>query len=81
MPKYFFHIEGSRPYRDKFGEELPNDRMAWREAMRLARDIEDTLEPGQNWRLIVVDGQAVIYVIAITTENRSSDKLASDRTT
>jgi len=45
MPRYFFCISNGKPYMDLMGEELFDDRHAWRTATRLARDIESALEP------------------------------------
>jgi hypothetical protein len=53
MPKYFFHIDGPKPYCDEVGAMLPDDRAAWNEARRTVRVIEHYLEPGQEWRIIV----------------------------
>lgn len=70
MPRYFFHINGERPHRDEIGEELADDGDAWHEAMGRARDIEDTLRPGEAWRLDVREGNFVVYVVTITTQRR-----------
>jgi hypothetical protein len=45
MPRYFFDMTDGKPYRDGIGQELEDDRAAWREALRVARDIEDLLAP------------------------------------
>jgi hypothetical protein len=68
MPTYFFHIDGERPHRDVIGEDLPHDEAAWVEALRLTRDIEGMVQPGQRWTLEVHDGNRVLYRVAITTE-------------
>ncbi len=70
MPKYFFHIDCDRPYRDDVGEELPDDRAAWRSAMQLARDIESNLEPGRSWHLDVRHGRMAVYLIEIKGHQR-----------
>ena len=43
--RYFFRISDGHPYHDEIGEELRDDRHAWRTATRLTRDIENALEP------------------------------------
>lgn len=53
MPRYYFDIENGRPHRDEVGEDLPDDAAAWRSAVRLAREIEDVLDPGGTWNLEV----------------------------
>ncbi len=68
MPQYFFHIDGERPHRDIIGEDLPDDAAAWAEALRLSRDIEGTLQPGERWQLEVHEGGHVLYRVVITTE-------------
>jgi hypothetical protein len=73
MPRYFFHIHEIGPA-DPVGEELTDDKAAWREATLVAaeifRDI-DGKQPGQNWRLEVTDDhQQTIYVIRIETERK-----------
>lgn len=69
MTRYFFHIDGEKPHRDEIGEELPTDAEAWSAAMRLARDIEDSLTPGQNWRLEVFEADRRVYFVAISTRS------------
>ncbi|MBU6461254.1 MAG: tRNA 5-methylaminomethyl-2-thiouridine synthase [Bradyrhizobium sp.] len=70
MTRYFFHIDGQNPYCDDLGEDLPDDQAAWWAAMRLARDVEDHLRPGQSWHLEVRDGNGPVYLVAITTQRR-----------
>jgi hypothetical protein len=70
MARYFFHIEGEKPHRDEIGEDLPDDEAAWRAAMRLARDVEDNLRPGQTWHLDIRDRDEPVYIIAITTHRQ-----------
>jgi hypothetical protein len=48
--------------------DLESDQAAWREALRLVRDIEDVLLPGGNWHLGVRKGEAAIYRIDISTK-------------
>ncbi|MGC2083723.1 MAG: tRNA 5-methylaminomethyl-2-thiouridine synthase [Bradyrhizobium sp.] len=71
MPQYFFHIDGEQPFRDDSGVELRDDRAAWREAMRLARDIETNLSPGHGWCLQVCEGEMPVYRIVVASEYRS----------
>jgi hypothetical protein len=71
MPRYFFHIEGDRPYHDEFGDELSHHEAAWREALRLARDIEDGLVPGRNWRLVVCLDDTRLYTVEISTKDHT----------
>ena len=40
MPRYYFDIENGQPYRDEIGEDLADDRAAWRTAVRRTREIE-----------------------------------------
>jgi len=43
MARYFFHFEGQQPHTDTTGETLLDDDAAWREAVRLSRDVEHAL--------------------------------------
>lgn len=65
MPKYFFHLHGTRPYQDDGGTDLPSDAAAWAEAKRYARDIEATLEPDETWHLEVHRDGRPIYSLKI----------------
>jgi len=65
MSRYFFQITNGKPYEDATGEELRDDREAWLSAKRLARDIEDTLEPDGKWILEVRDAKGPLYMISI----------------
>jgi hypothetical protein len=67
MPQYFFHIDGDHPSRDESGEQLENDAAAWAEALRLSRDIEGKMKPGQRWRLYVVETGEPVLLISIAT--------------
>ncbi len=58
MPLFRFHISGSRPFVDGDGTELASVEVAWEEAVRLVRDIEVFLAPGENWMLEVSQGDA-----------------------
>lgn len=65
MPRYFFTIKNGKPHMDDVGEELPDEREAWRSAKRLARDIEDTLDPNSIWTVEVKDADGPLYEIKI----------------
>lgn len=68
MPRYFFHLQGTRPYRDDGGVDLPGDAVAWAEAKKYARDIEDSLEPGDTWHLEVRREGRPIYILKICAQ-------------
>jgi hypothetical protein len=59
MPRYFFNIRYEPDTIDEDGEELPDDKTAWKEATVIAgemfRDIDGKLQPGQEWSLEVTD--------------------------
>jgi uncharacterized protein DUF6894 len=65
MSRYFFRISNGRPHDDDVGEELRDDGQAWLSAKRLARDIEDTLEPDGKWVVEVSDATGPLYQISI----------------
>jgi hypothetical protein len=65
MSRYFFRITNGKPHDDELGEELRDDRQAWLSAKRLARDIEDTLEPNGEWTVEVRDADGPVYLIRI----------------
>lgn len=66
MTRYYFRITNGKPHEDDVGEELRGDREAWLSAKRLARDIEDTLEPDGTWTVEVHDADGPLYSIGIT---------------
>jgi hypothetical protein len=66
MPRYYFCITNGKPHEDDVGEELRGEREAWLSAKRLARDIEDTLEPDGKWTVEVRDAHGPLYLIGIT---------------
>jgi hypothetical protein len=72
MARYFFDFEGSTPYLDAVGEDLPDDDAAWLEAMRLAKDMEGRLRPGQSWHLDVRNGDRFVYSVEVITRRRDS---------
>jgi hypothetical protein len=65
MSRYFFCISNGKPHEDNVGEELRDEREAWLSAKRLARDIEDSLEPDGEWNVEVRDERGPLYVISI----------------
>jgi hypothetical protein len=67
MPRYYFNIKGDYPHQDELGEELADDGSAWAEALRLGRDVEDKLRPGQRWQLYVVEDEMPVFVITMTS--------------
>jgi hypothetical protein len=68
MARYFFHISGSHPFQDGQGVEHPDDERAWREAMRLMRDVELNLRPEGTWGLAVREGDRLVYQIHVTAK-------------
>ena len=71
MPRYYFNIRNVRPVVDEIGEELPNDKAAWREATTIAgeifKDIGLEFRPGRDFSLEVTNGnQTPLYLIRIT---------------
>jgi hypothetical protein len=68
MPRYFFHLQGTRPYQDDGGVDLADDAAAWNEAKRFVRDIEHGLEPGDNWHLEVCREGRAIYSLKIYSQ-------------
>jgi hypothetical protein len=69
MARYFFHIDAENPHHDEVGEDLLDDGAAWLTAMRLARDIESNLQPGQEWQLDVREGDIAVYSVEIKTHS------------
>ena len=67
MPRYFFHVHGTRPFHDDGGLDLPGDAAAWEEAKRFVRDIESALEPGETWHLEVPRDGGAIYSLKLCT--------------
>ena len=67
MPTYFFHIDGPRPFADETGTALPDDKSAWEQARVAVRDIEDHLQPGEEWRLEVVREGEAVFVLTVSS--------------
>jgi hypothetical protein len=69
MHIYQFHIAGIRPFHDAEGMELADADTAWAEALRLVRDIDGSLQPGESWSLEVVEDGTTIFRIKLETAN------------
>jgi hypothetical protein len=67
MPTYQFRISGSKPFFDT-DVQLRSSEVAWDEALRLVRDIEDSLRPGESWTVDVGEEGTAIFRISVTTE-------------
>jgi len=70
MPRYFFKITNGKPHIDDTGEDLPDDHAAWLATKRLARDIEDSLEPNGHWKVEVRDDRGVVYSVTIASQTQ-----------
>jgi hypothetical protein len=73
MPRYFSTSATSAQNIDTEGEELPNNKAAWREATIIAgepfRNMDGKFQPGQEWRLEVTDERRnPLYVIRLSAE-------------
>jgi hypothetical protein len=68
MLRYYFHFEGSRPHADETGELLKGDDAAWEAALRLVRDVEHGLRPGEDWTLRVVNETGPVFILTMTTK-------------
>jgi len=68
MPTYQFRISGSNPFVDT-DVQLRSSEVAWEEALRLVRDIEGSLQPGESWTLDVGEEGTAIFRIIVTTEH------------
>jgi hypothetical protein len=65
MARYHFYISNGHPFSDSEGQEFPNDRAAWNEALRTVHDIESTLDldKSRHWSLEVTrDGTAIFRI-------------------
>ncbi len=69
MPRYSFDIahKNKQSHLDEVGTELPDDKAAWKEAMRCVREIEDVLRPGETWRMTVRRNVRIVFRIEIKT--------------
>ncbi len=75
MPRYFFNVHHVEPSTDDLGEELPDDKAAWREASNYAsdlfRDIDGRFRPGQHWSVEVTDAaRKTLFEIHIRSESK-----------
>jgi hypothetical protein len=68
MPTFRFNIIGPRPFADD-GVDYPSAEAAWMEALRLVRDIEGCLQPGEIWTLEVLEEEAPTFRIEVITED------------
>jgi hypothetical protein len=68
MPRYFFDFANGNPHTDDIGEELSDDWAAWREALKITREVEDTLAPGGRWFLEVRRDADPVFRIEINTQ-------------
>lgn len=69
MPRYYFHIDHTvAPHVDDDGSELPDDDVAWDEAVRFIRDCEDRIRPGDKWMLEVRRERVPLYRISVVAE-------------
>jgi hypothetical protein len=61
MPQYFFTVNGNVHSTDDDGQELADDKAAWKEATLVAgemfKDIDGRFQPGQEWNLEVTDAE------------------------
>ena len=71
MPRYYFHFRGTRPHTDETGELHSGDDAAWEAALRLARDVEHGLRPGEDWTLCVVNETRPIFILTMMTKRCS----------
>jgi hypothetical protein len=73
MPRYFFNVFHDHPEWDSVGEELPDQRAAWKEATvtagQLLQSLDGKLQPDQDWRMEVTDEFAnPLYVIHVSAK-------------
>lgn len=59
------------------GEDLASDDAAWRYAMALTRDIEASFQPGDTWRLEVMQADGLVYSLDLKSKAHAA---AADRT-
>ncbi|WFU21066.1 hypothetical protein QA649_23385 [Bradyrhizobium sp. CB1717] len=75
MPKYYFNVRDLEPSTDEFGEELPDNEAAWKQATGFAgevlKDMDGRFRPGQEWAVEVTDEQKrMLYRIEISSRKR-----------
>jgi len=61
MPKYYFHLDSTVPYFDQDGSRGVDGSKIF------TRDIEVTLQPGQDLRLEVRRGEQPLYVLVVSS--------------
>jgi len=80
MPQYFFDFSNGTPHRDEVGEEMSDDRAAWREALRITRELEDVLTPGGRWYLEVRREDTPLFRIEVTSHWFETDQRNNEGT-
>ncbi len=65
MRNFLFTISGSRPF--SHDVLFPSDAVAWDEVVRLVRDIEGQLKPGEEWSLTISDKHGPVFRIQVQT--------------
>ncbi|WP_377830934.1 tRNA 5-methylaminomethyl-2-thiouridine synthase (plasmid) [Bradyrhizobium lupini] len=50
------------------GELLKSDEAAWEAALRLARDVEHGLRPGESWTLRIECENRPVFILSMTTK-------------
>ncbi len=68
MAQYYYDISGDSPFRDEEGAEHRDDKAAWRDAVRMIRDVEEHLRPDGTWLLTVREGSRTVYSIGVTSK-------------
>jgi hypothetical protein len=71
MARYHYDISGDYPFLDEEGAEHLDDKAAWRDAVRLVRDVEEHLAPDGEWFLTVREGGRTVYSIGVTSRTHS----------
>lgn len=74
MPRYFFNIYHERDEPDDIGEELPDQKAAWKEATisagQLLQSLDGKLQPGCDWRMEVTDELArPLFIISVSAKD------------
>ena len=69
MPTYYFNIIGTRPFTDEQGSMFASSDAVWAEALRIVKDVEGSLRPGESWGLEILQDGRMIYRIRIETDD------------